>query len=109
MARFCGPVGYGTTKETPKDSGVWVDEITEIVYFGDVVRNTRRLQSGETLNDDLSVNNSISIVADEYANQHFFNIRYVGWAGVLWTVTSVEVKSPRLILSLGSVYNGPTP
>lgn len=109
MARFHGVVGYGTSVENPANSGIWVDSITEISYFGDVVRNTRRLQSGEVLNDDLSVNNSISIVADEYAINHFFDIRYVRWAGVLWTVTNVEVQSPRLILSLGSVYNGPTP
>ena len=108
MARFHGEVGYGTSVESPAGSGVWVDQITEIPYYGDVIRNTRRLQSGDQLNDDLSVNNSISIIADEYAIQHFFDIRYVRWAGALWTVTNVEVQSPRLILSLGSVYNGPT-
>jgi hypothetical protein len=108
MARFFGEVGYGDTVETPSTSGVWVDIITEISYFGDVIRNTRKLESGEYLNDDLSVGNSISIVADQYAIEHFFKIKYVRWAGVLWTVTQVEVRSPRLILSLGSVYNGPT-
>lgn len=109
MARFHGEVGYGDTLETPPDSGVWVDSITETLYFGDVIRNTRKLESGETLNDDITVGNSISIVADDYAIKHFFKIKYVRWEGVLWTVTSVEVRSPRLILSLGSVYNGPTP
>ena len=59
--------------------------------------------------DDVSVNNSISVVADSYANQHFMNIRYVLWQGVRWTVQSVEVKHPRLILYIGTVYNGPTP
>lgn len=109
MARFFGEVGYGETQEVPSASGVWIDVINEISYFGDVIRNTRKLESGEYLNDDLSVGNSISIVADQYAIEHFFKIRYVRWAGVLWTVTQVEVRSPRLILSLGSVYNGPTP
>lgn len=109
MARFNGEVGYGDSVETPPESGVWVDAITENVYFGDVIRNTRKSEAGENLNNDLSVMNSISIVADEYAIKHFFKIKYVRWEGVLWTVTSVEVKSPRLILSLGSVYNGPTP
>lgn len=109
MARFQGGVGYGDSVEIPTDSGVWKDVITEIPYFGDVIRNTRKLESGENLNDDLKVNNSISIVADEYAIKHFFKIKYVRWEGVLWTVTNVEVRSPRLILSLGSVYNGPTP
>lgn len=107
MARFYGEIGYGDSVETSSGSGVYVDEITEFAYFGDVIRNTRKLESGESLNDDITVGNSISIVADEYAIEHFFNIRYIRWAGKLWTVTNVEVRSPRLILSLGNVYNGP--
>jgi hypothetical protein len=109
MARFYGEVGYGDSVETPSGSGVWTDLITEAPYYGDVIRNTRKLDSGESLNDDITVNNSISIVADDFAIAHFFKIKYVRWSGVLWTVTNVEVKNPRLILSLGSVYNGPTP
>jgi hypothetical protein len=106
MARFFGRVGYGESVETAP--GVWVDQITEQSYYGDVIRNARKLQEGENLNPDLSVQNSISIVADEYANEHFFAIRYVEWAGTLWTVSSVEVQRPRLLLRLGEVYNGPT-
>jgi len=105
MARFHGKVGYGETVET--SPGVWEDVITERSYFGDVLRNTRRLQEGESINDNLSVNNSISIVADAYANDHFFAIRYVEWVGSLWKVSDVEVQRPRLILRLGGVYNGP--
>lgn len=105
MPKFYGKVGYALTVE--KAPGVWDDTPTEIAYFGDVVRNTRRLQDGESVNSDLSVNNSISIVADAYAHEHFFAIRYVEWMGTLWTVSDVEVQSPRLLLRLGSVYNGP--
>jgi hypothetical protein len=107
MARFFGRIGYGESVE--KSPGVWVDEIVEYSYYGDVIRNARNLQQGENLNPDLSVQNSISIVADAYANEHFFAIRYVEWSGALWTVSSVEVQSPRLLLRLGEVYNGPTP
>lgn len=107
MARFFGRVGYGGTVEGAP--GVWADDIVEREYTGDVIRNARNLQQGENLNADLSVQNSISIVADAYANDHFFAIRYVEWAGALWTVSSVEVQSPRLLLRLGEVYNGPTP
>lgn len=85
-----------------------VDSIVERPYFGDVIRNSRTLSQGDELNQDLSVGNSISIVADPYANEHFFRIRYVEWAGILWTVSEVEVRSPRLTLQLGEVYNGPT-
>jgi hypothetical protein len=110
MARFYGVIGYaGDTIEEPVGSGIWVDDITEISYYGDVIRDARRLEPGEHLNQNISVSNSISVVADQYAIDHFHKIRYIRWAGTLWTVDSVEVRSPRLILSLGSVYNGPTP
>jgi hypothetical protein len=107
MKRFYGKVGYGASVETAP--GVWNDVITEVSYYGDVVRNSRVLREGDRVNDDLSVGNSISIVADAYANEHFFAIRYVEWAGALWVVTDVEVQSPRLLLRLGGVYNGPKP
>lgn len=106
MARFFGRVGFGISEETAP--GVYEDEITEHLYYGDVIRNARELSDGENLNKDLSVGNSVSIVADPYANEQFFAIRYVEWAGVLWTVNGVEVQRPRLILRLGEVYNGPT-
>lgn len=106
MAKFYGKIGYGESEE--KSPGVWEDNIVEYEYYGDVIKNTRRLQNGESVNDDLSVTNSISIVADPYANEHFFAIRYISWAGTLWKVSEVEVQRPRLVLRLGGVYNGPT-
>jgi len=108
MARFHGVVGYGESAENPAGSGVWEDTITVRTYSGDVVRNTRQLQEREQVLDDISVQNSISIVADPYAFEHFFNIRYVAWQGSNWKVTHVEVQRPRLILRLGGKYNGPT-
>ena len=106
MARFFGRVGYaiGPTQTVP---GVWVEGIVEREYYGDILQNIRRLQEGPSVNPDLDVQNSISVVADAYAMEHFFAIRYVVWAGVYWTVTSVEVQSPRLLFRLGEVYNGP--
>jgi hypothetical protein len=106
MAKYYGEIGYGESTEVAP--GVWEDVITEKHYYGDILRNTRKLQEGEFLNNDLTVSNSISIVADAYANEHFFAIRYIKWAGTLWTVRDVEVQSPRLLLRLGGVYNGPT-
>lgn len=108
MTKFFGPVGYaGEQIETAP--GVWEDSIVEYPYYGDVVRNTRKMAEGGYLNNDLSVNNSISIVADAYAREHFFAIRYVKWAGVSWKVTEVTEEAPRLLLRLGEVYFGNTP
>lgn len=105
MAKFYGKIGYGESVE--QAAGVWVDVITERSYFGDVIRNTRRLTEGESVNNDISVNNSIEIVADAYANEHFFAMRYIEWQGARWIVSDVEVRRPRLLLRLGGVYNGP--
>lgn len=105
MARFFGKVGYAEKVESVP--GVWKDVIAEYEYYGDVVRNTRKLEENEKVNFDILVGNSISIVADEFANDHIFAMRYVEWRGTLWTVRDVEVQRPRLLLRLGGVYNGP--
>lgn len=105
MAKFYDVIGFGESVE--KINGVWDDNIVERKYYGDVVTNARKLQEGESVNNNLSVNNSISIVADAYANEHFFAIRYCKWAGTLWIVSDIDVQSPRLLLRLGGIYNGP--
>ena len=104
MARFHGVIGYGVSVETYP--GVWEESVDERFYTGDVIRNARRLETGEKVNDDITVNNSISIVADAYANNHFFAMRYVEWMGVKWKIANVEVQRPRLILTIGGVYHG---
>lgn len=104
MAKFYGTIGYIESVETAP--GVFVEQPIERVYTGDVLRNTKRWEKGEGLNDNLTINNTISIVADAYAYEHFFAIRYVNWMGSCWKVTSVEIQRPRLILILGGIYNG---
>ena len=106
MAKFYGKIGYAeeTVEVRP---GVWKDIPVERPYYGDVIRNSRKLESDQKVNADISVGNSISIVADAYAYQHFFAIRYVSWQGVLWIVENVSVEPPRLVLRLGGMYNGP--
>ena len=81
MAKFYGKVGYGESVESPSGSGVWIDQITEGDYYGDVVRNNTRMEAEDAVISDISVSNSISILADEYAIKHFFKIKYVRWEG----------------------------
>ena len=104
MGKFFGAIGYAETKET--SPGVWEESIRERNYYGDVIRNVRRLENGAKVNDNVDVNNSISIVADGFAYENFFSIRYVAWMRAKSMVSSVEVQRPRLILSIGGVYNG---
>lgn len=105
MAKFYGELGFAQTKETSPD--VWTEEIVARSYTGEILRNNRRLQPTQSsINDNVNVSNQISIIADPYAFQNFFSIRYVTYMGSKWKVTDVEVQMPRLILSLGGLYNG---
>ena len=106
MARYIGNFGYGTTVEDVP--GVSVNQITEHSYIGDVDKVSRKLQDSDTLNGELTVQNEITVVADQFANDNFQNIKYVMWSGAPWTVSSVTVERPRLIIRLGEPYNGPT-
>ena len=103
MAKFFGKIGYAETVETSQS--VWEEQITDVSYFGDVLSNRVRRESGQGINDNTNVNNRISIVADEKALKSFHLMRYVEWMGTKWKISSVEVQRPRLILTLGGVYN----
>ena len=106
MARYYGRIGFAETVETKP--GVWEKVVTERRYYGDVIRSIPHMENGESLNDNLRLNNSVSIVADDYAYKHLAYICYVEWMGTLWKPSSVEIQRPRLILQIGGVYNGDT-
>lgn len=104
MAKFYGKIGYANTVETKP--GVCEEQIVERSYYGDLIRNTRRLQSADQVNDNINISNEISIVADPYATNNFHTMRYAVFMGTKWKISNVEVSYPRLILTLGGVYNG---
>ncbi len=106
MVRFAGKVGYATSSETSLD--VWTDSIVEHVYRGSILNRSIAQEEGDKVHNDLRLSSRISLVADPYALDHYSKIKYVkDEGGVYWAVTNVELKRPRLILSLGGVYNGP--
>lgn len=105
MAKWYGKIGYAQTHETTP--GVWIEDTKERTYSGDVIRNNSRWSaSSDSTNDDLSFNNQISILADPFAYQNFHAMKYIEFMGARWKITSVEVQYPRLILTMGGVYNG---
>lgn len=108
MARFYGVIGFSRYEETAP--GVHTEVVTERSYFGDVIRDVRRSDSTpESLNDNLNISNRFSIVADSQAFDDLEYMRYIKWANVFWKISSIEIQRPRLILSVGGVYNGPLP
>ena len=104
MAKTAGFIGYGVEIEIKP--GVWENGPVEKPFYGDLIRNSKRNTNGEGLNDNIVINNQISILADPYAREHFHQIIYVRFMGASWKVTDVTVELPRLILNLGGVYNG---
>lgn len=104
MAKFYGSIGFAELVETAP--GVWKEQIVEHSYSGDLIRNRRRLQSSNQVNDDVNVSNEISIIADPYAVNNYLSMRYAEFMGAKWKISDVDVQYPRLILSIGGLYNG---
>lgn len=103
MAKFYGAIGYLESSET--SPGVWTNKIVRRNYYGDVIRNTRKWENASGLNDNIVINNQISVIGDCYAYQNISAIRCIDWMGATWKVTNVEIQSPRLVLTIGGVYN----
>ena len=107
MAKFHGIIGFVMTVEDSENPGVWKEEIVEKTYRGDLTKVSRRLQtSSNTVNDSVIISNEISIVADPYANENMFAMRYAVFGGAKWKIESIGVEYPRLKLSIGGLYNG---
>ena len=104
MAKWYGVIGYADTVEV--EPGIWEEQVTERPYYGELIRNTHRLQTTDKVNDDLTISNQISIVSDPYAINNFHAMKYAVLWGTKWKITSVEVQYPRLVLEVGGVYNG---
>ena len=110
MARYHGYVGYAVDVEAYP--GVWEEQIVEHEYFGDVLRNKVNMSQassqsgGNNLNPKITISNSISIIGNPFAYEHVYAIRYVTYLGKRWTVTSVDIERPRLVLTIGGLYNG---
>ena len=107
MAKFCGMIGFVTTAEDPDNPGVWVEQTIEKKYRGELISVTKRLQtSANTTNDNITISNELSIVADPYANENMYAMRYAVFGGAKWKIETVRVEYPRLKLSIGGLFNG---
>lgn len=104
MAKFQGRIGFIHTEET--SPGIHEEVVTEKAYQGDLLRNVQRFESGEQVNRDFTIDNRFSVVADAYALTNYPYARYIYWNGAYWGINSIEIKSPRLILSVRGLYNG---
>ena len=105
MSKWYGIIGYAEHAETTP--GDWDEIITERSYFGDVYKNTRILQATNSgTNDNVNISTQISIVADPYAFNNFHAMRYAEFMEQKWKINNVDVQYPRLVLTIGGLYNG---
>ena len=106
MSKFHGQIGFAVTSET--SPGVYTESITEREYLGEIIKNTRRIQNGVGINDNIVISNQVSVISDEYINNFIGSIRYVkfGPSDTKWKVDSIDPGYPRITLTLGGLYNG---
>ncbi len=104
MAKFHGVIGYIRNEETAP--GVWSEVVTKRPCSGDILRSTKRWENGDKVNDNLTIDNRFSIIADEFAISNVHFMRYLTITGSSWKITSFEILRPRIILTVGGVYNG---
>ena len=109
MARFYGRIGFLMREVESEDRpSRYVPQMVERYYTGRLIKNYAKQQTAEKPVDDFNIGNDIVIVADAYALNNFSSIKYVEFMGTLWEVQSVSVEHPRLRISFGGVYHGPT-
>ena len=104
MGKWFGNIGFAQSQEIRP--GVWKDVIIERPYYGDIPLTVNRLKTTDNVSDDIAIQNTISIVADPFARENFYSMKYLVYEGIKWKITSVEVQYPRLKLTTGGLYNG---
>lgn len=110
MAKFAGLVGYVTQEESAP--GVWSPVENPKPMKGDIIRqsstngNGSRIGDTGKVNDDITLGHRVSLLGDAYAFENYFSIKWVQIGSKKWTVTSVEMQRPRVIVSLGGLWNG---
>lgn len=103
MPKCSGIIGYALSQET--EPGVWTDSITEKKYYGEIVKDTRRIVDNNQINDDLNINNNISVVSNKFMLENLARMKYISFLKSKWKINNVEIKPPRIIITLGSIYN----
>ena len=105
MARFYGKIGFAVMEETKP--GIYRETYTERSYKGDVLNRRYRWQDTDHFNEDISVTNEISIIADNFANTNIGTMRYVRWLNQVFEIESatIDLDRHRITLSLGGIFN----
>lgn len=106
MAKFVGMIGFSVPTDNGK--GQYKPKITERKYVGNVIQNRQRLKQDPTVNQDFSLHVDISVLIDMQMQENMYNMVYVIWRGVPWSIVTIVEEYPRVNISLGDRYHGQT-
>lgn len=104
MAKYAGKVGFATQTET--SPGVWEDVTVERLMKGDVIRANTTISMDGKVNGDVTFNHRVSLVGASLPLMEYYNIKYITLDGYKWEVKSIEIQRPRIIVTLGGMWNG---
>ena len=109
MAKYSGMLGYVmSAKEDPP--GIWKPSaVVEKLGRGDLFGQTINNEDVGGLSDGITINNQLSIIMDPFVNKNLESLKYVILYGTRWEIKSMTINRPRIILTLGGVYNGECP
>lgn len=109
MNKWCGKIGFFVTEEKMVDgigTGVWEEKIVEKTYMGDISRDYRKTANSDSVNKNIDISNTISILSNQFINKNLMNIRYVTFKGYKFEVSSIDnTNAPRITMTLGGLYN----
>lgn len=104
MPKCSGVIGYTLAVET--QPGVWTEDVTEKKYYGDIVRDNRKIVDQGVINNGITISNNISIVSNKFMLENMAFMTYITFMGSKWRISSVDIKPPRIIITIGGLYNG---
>lgn len=110
MSKFTGLVGFITQEESIP--GVWSPIENSKKMRGDLISssatngNGSRIADSGKVNDDVSLNHRVSLLGDYYTFNNYLNIKWIQIGGRKLEVSSIELQRPRVILTVGGLWNG---
>ena len=104
--RWHGRIGFVITVQDEIKPSKWVEKAIEKQYYGDILKNNFRWESGLSVNDDINISNRISVIADNYMTSNLQYMKYIEISGAFWKINSIDIQAPRLILEIGGIWNG---
>lgn len=105
--KYYDDVTFVLQREDPNAPGNWKQYTVIKQYPGEWKRIESKWTPGDKTNDDKRVNNQLEIISDPFALLNWTQIRCVKYMNVQWSVNTVTLRPPRIVMEIGGLYNAP--